>query len=270
MKKSINLRNRHTTEETFHDKWAKEINLHELLVRESFESVTAVENAYALETFGDLMGKTLLDLGCGAGETSVYFALKGATVTAVDISAEMLSVAKRLSDLHRVAIKTVKSVAESLEFPDNTFDYVFGNGVLHHVRIEDAVREVKRVLKPRGRAIFIEPLAYNPLIHVYRMLAKDVRTPTERPVRFQDLTTMKRYFNRTRHREFWLFSLLIFFLFLLEGVHPSKERYWKKVIVDGAKYKKSFTFLKRIDDFVLRVFPCLGRYCWNTVIVLEK
>lgn len=270
MRSPVDVEEKHLLEETFHDKWAKEINPSELLVFETFESITAVENKYAFDTFGDLVGKTLLDLGCGAGETAVYFALKGAKVTAVDISAEMLKITEKLSKQYGVNVVTFRSAAEKLEFPDYSFDYIFGNGVLHHIQLDWAIKEIERVLKPNGKAIFVEPLNHNPLIHIYRILAKNVRTPTEHPVRFKDFKLMKKYFNRVTHREFWLFSLLIFIIFLCKGAHPSKERYWKKVIVEGEKYKKSFTFLKRIDDCILRLFPFLGRFCWNTVIILEN
>ncbi|OHB97746.1 MAG: hypothetical protein A2W74_10070 [Planctomycetes bacterium RIFCSPLOWO2_12_38_17] len=270
MRYPVDVEDKHVSEETFHDKWAKEINPSELLVYETFESITAVENKYALSTFGDIAGKALLDLGCGAGETSVYFALKGAKVTAVDISAEMLKITEKLSNQYGVNVITIRSVVEKLEFPNSSFDYVFGNGVLHHVQLNQSIKEIKRVLKPNGKAIFVEPLNHNPLIHVYRILAKNVRTPTEHPFEFKDFKLVKKHFGRVTHREFWLFSLLIFVIFLCKGAHPSRERYWKKIIVEGEKYKKSYTFLKKIDDFILKLFPFLGRFCWNTVIVLEN
>lgn len=270
MRSPVDVEEKHLSEETFHDKWAKEINPSELLVFETFESITAVENKYAFDTFGDLVGKTLLDLGCGAGETSVYFALKGAKVTAADISMGMLKIAETLSRKYGVNIVTIRSVAERLEFPDYSFDYIFGNGVLHHVQLDQAIKEIKRVLKPNGKAIFVEPLNHNPLIHVYRILAKNVRTPTEHPFEFKDFKLARQHFGRVTHREFWLFSLLIFVIFLCKGAHPSKERYWKKIVVEGEKYRKSYTFLKKLDDFMLKLFPFLGRFCWNTVIVLEN
>lgn len=270
MKTAVDLKERHLLEETFHDNWAKEINPSELLVFETFESVTAVENKYTLDIFGNLVGKTLLDLGCGAGETAVYFALKGAKVTAVDISAEMLQITEKLSRQYGVNVITIRSVAEKLEFPDSSFDYIFGNGVLHHTQLSQAIKEIKRILKPGGKAIFVEPLNHNPVIHIYRILAKEVRTPTEHPIKFKDFKLMKKYFNQVNHKEFWLFSLLIFFIFLLKGVHPSKERYWKKIIEEGDKYKASFIFFKKIDDLILKLFPYLGRLCWNTVVILEN
>ena len=50
-------------EREFHNQWANNIELDELMVKESFESPTAIENRYALQQFGPLKGKRLLDLG---------------------------------------------------------------------------------------------------------------------------------------------------------------------------------------------------------------
>jgi SAM-dependent methyltransferase len=257
-------------ERTFHDRWARSIDVAGLLVRESFEAETAIENRYALDSLGDLRGKRLLDLGCGAGESSVYFALRGARVVAVDVSGEMLAKAQLLARRFGTTIDTVELVSHELPFATGAFDLVFGNGVLHHVDLEPTLREVRRVLKPGGRGAFVEPLPYNPVIEVYRMLASEVRTPDERPVRFGELGPARRLFRRFEHREFWLASLVIFlYFFLVERASPSKVRYWKKVIEDAPRYAGIFSVLQRVDRFLLRAFPVLGYLCWNTVLVVE-
>ncbi|MBA4317466.1 MAG: SAM-dependent methyltransferase [Flavobacterium sp.] len=262
---------RRQSEEIFHDKWAESIDLNKLLVHESFEAITAVENKYALEMMGDLKNKTILDVGSGAGESSVYFALQGANVTALDISQKMLNIASNLANKHGVIINTIREQTEKMSFTDNTFDLVYGNGVLHHVDFELSLKEVFRILKPGGKAIFIEPLAYNPIIKIYRYMARDVRSEHETPLIFSKLNLVKSIYKRIHHREFWLSTLLILIgFYVFEGVHPSKERYWKKIIYDADKYKKSFMALKKIDDFVLKWLPFLRPFCWNTVLVFEK
>ena len=75
----------HNREARFHNTWASETKLGDILVRESFEAPTAVENQFILQRMGDLRGKKLLDIGAGLGESSVYFALQGADVTTVDV-----------------------------------------------------------------------------------------------------------------------------------------------------------------------------------------
>ncbi|MGL5509727.1 MAG: SAM-dependent methyltransferase, partial [Microcoleaceae cyanobacterium] len=61
-------------EQKFHDQWAATIDVEGIQVRDYFEACTAPENRYILKQLGDVRGKKLLDLGCGAGENSVYFA----------------------------------------------------------------------------------------------------------------------------------------------------------------------------------------------------
>lgn len=258
-------------EEDFHNKWADSIEAEKVLVVESFESSTAVENKHALSELGRIKGKKILDLGCGAGEASVYFATKGAEAYALDISEGMLKTAQKIARKYKTKIKTVKASAEELPFADGFFDLVYGNAVLHHINIEPTIAEVSRVLKPRGRAVFIEPVAYNPAINVYRKMAMDVRTVDEHPLKSGDIKMMKKYFKQVGHKEFWFITLLIFFyFFFIERIHPKKERYWKKVTYDEKKYRSKFLKLKKIDDIVLKIFPPVRWLCWNTVISLKK
>ena len=268
--RSETLDGRQQREEAFHDEWAAEMDVSELLVVESFEADTALENKYVLDVLGDTSGKRALELGCGAGEGAVYFALQGADVVATDISQGMLDVAQRLAAHHGVSIQTDKSPAEALPYDDESFDVIYGNGVLHHVDFRKAVREAARVLKPGGKAVFIEPLSYNPVINVYRHIAHTVRTEDERPFVFADLDDMLPYFRRGHHKEFWLSTLSIFlYFYLVERSDPSKERYWKKVIKDAPRFAGMFSVLDGIDEVLLKL-PPLRYLCWNTVIVLEK
>jgi len=258
-------------EKQFHDEWAASINLDELRVRENFEAPTAIENRYALSEFGSLKGKKILDLGCGSGETSVYFALQGAQVFASDLSGGFLGVARALAGKFGIRLRPVQTDAGRLPFRDHSFDVVFGNGVLHHVDLARTAPEVHRVLKPGGKAAFVEPLPYNPVIHVYRALAKGVRTKDEKPLSLGQINGLREFFPTLRHREFWFFSLLIFLhFFFIRHWHPSKVRYWKKVIEAGEEYRSPFSFLQKLDHFFLKYFPFLRPLCWNTVIVVEK
>lgn len=268
---NVSLEKRHSIEAAFHDQWAETTGLSQLLVRESFEAVTAVENRYILERFGRLAGKRLLDIGCGMGEAAVFFALCGARVVACDISARSLQRARELAEHHQAKVRTVRLAAEGLPFSDDSFDFVYGNGVLHHVDFLSALQEVRRVLKPGGRAAFIEPLVHNPLIKIYRGMAEKVRTETEAPLSMQDLRAIQPIFPQMSHEEFWFLSLLLFvYFYLVERAHPSQVRYWKKVLAEGERYRWLFCPLKRLDDLTLKALPFLKRYCWNTVVVCTK
>ena len=102
----------------------------------------------------------LLDFGCGMGRQAVLFAKLGYEVHGFDISEGNLAVARRLAEHYGLAdhchFRTMP--AERLDFPDNHFDVVVGVDILHHVEVATAMREVTRVLRPDGVAIFKEPL----------------------------------------------------------------------------------------------------------------
>jgi len=266
----MNREKKQKIEEKFHDDWAETVNPEEIKVEKFFLSPTAVEFRYVASLIGNIKNKTFLDLGCGFGEASVWFAMNGAKVFALDISPNMLKCAKRLAQKYKVDITPIRSPAESIPLDVESIDIVFGGSILHHADIEKTAKELKRVLRKGGRAFFIEPLSYNPLIKIYRRLASDVRTPTEKPFTFDDIKFLAGYFRRCKHKEFHLFTTLIFVWFFIgERLHPGKVRYWRKFIEEGEKYKRIFLFLFRIDRFFLKI-PFLKRFCWNTVIELIK
>ncbi|HTA19154.1 MAG TPA: class I SAM-dependent methyltransferase, partial [Polyangia bacterium] len=124
---------RRERESAFHDGWARSMRPDELLVDETFVSVTAVENQHILQQFGDVRGKRILDYGCGACEGGVYLAKLGADVVGVDVSQTMLETAQRLAAFHGVSIETRRVTSEAIPADDREFDLIYGNGVLHHV-----------------------------------------------------------------------------------------------------------------------------------------
>ena len=269
-KRQQNLTKRQLTEAEFHDKWAEEINFQELDPEVTFEASTAQECQYILSEMakaGSLAGKNVLDLGCGCGESAVYFAKQGAVVSACDISPKFVEVAKQLAEHHNVGINATVSTAERLPYPDQSFDFVYANGVLHHVDIIPTMLEIKRILKPGGRGFFIEPLPYNPAINVYRQVAKEVRTPDERPLNGQDCNKIRAVFPETEIKGFWFFTLLVFmYFFLIERANPNKERYWKKVLYEAENYQHIYKPLKMLDNFLLPKLRFLEPLCWNMVI----
>ncbi|KEA40832.1 SAM-dependent methyltransferase, partial [Pseudomonas aeruginosa] len=103
----------------------------------------------------------VLDLGCGAGHVSFQVAALAGEVVAYDLSAEMLAVvAQSAAERGMANIRTEQGKAESLPFADGEFDFVFSRYSTHHWRdVGLALREVRRVLKPGGVAIFVDVAA---------------------------------------------------------------------------------------------------------------
>jgi SAM-dependent methyltransferase len=261
----------HSREEIFHDQWAASVDLDTVLVDESFESCTAPEGRKIVQLLGDVRGRSFLDLGCGLGEGAIYFAKKGACVTAADLSGGMLEVVDRLAKQCNVSVAIEKCAAGQTPFPDETFDIIYAGNLLHHVDIQATLIEVRRILKVGGIAVFWDPLNHNPLIKLYRELAKSVRTEDEHPLRMSQLSVFKQLFQTVKFDCFWFFTLWLFLrFFIVERVSPNQERYWKKIIVEHKRLHYIYSPLEKIDRFFLNRFPFLKRYCWNIVIHCVK
>lgn len=258
-------------EELFHDTWANSINIDEVMVDESFEACTSPENKIILLKLGDIRGKKLLDLGCGAGEAAVYFAKKGADVTASDVSNGMLNVVKKVAERHKVNLQTKQSYSHKIDFSDETFDIVYAANLLHHVDIEDTVKDVHRVLKKGGIFVSWDPLALNPLINAYRRIAISVRTEYEHPIKMSELKIFKKYFSHVEIDATWFFTLWIFLKFyLFDRINPNEVRYWKEILIKHKKLEKIYNKLEKLDKFFFKLFPFMKRFCWNIIIFSYK
>jgi ubiquinone/menaquinone biosynthesis C-methylase UbiE len=102
-----------------------------------------------------LQGRHLLEIGCGMGFDSLEFLKRGVRVTATDLTPAAVNLARRHFELEGVTPEDVRvENVLALSFDDNTFDAVWANGVLHATGdTRQAIKEVRRVLKPGGRAI---------------------------------------------------------------------------------------------------------------------
>jgi len=211
-----------------------------------------------LSSAGDLRGKKVLDFGCGEGWSTVEYAKRGAKVYAFDLSPE--SVRNLVWEAKEAgvagAIHPVIMAAEELGYPDGIFDLVLGVSILHHTELHPVGREIMRVLKSGGRALFIEPLAHNPLLRVFRWLTPGRRTPTEQPMTIKQIGEFGRAFRTLRYEGFYLLSIFPQGLYWLTG------KQWL--------FRRSLWLAESIDRWLLRVCPLLKRYCWTVVIEVRK
>jgi 2-polyprenyl-3-methyl-5-hydroxy-6-metoxy-1,4-benzoquinol methylase len=102
-----------------------------------------------------LKGKHLLEVGCGLGFDSLEFLKHGVRVTATDLTPTAIELTLRHFELEGFRAEDVRiENVLSLSFNDNTFDAVWADGVIHHTgNTAQAIKEIRRVLKPGGRAI---------------------------------------------------------------------------------------------------------------------
>lgn len=261
----------HDREAAFHDAWASDTELSEILVRQCFEAPTAMENQFILQRMGDLRGKKLLDIGAGLGESSVYFALQGADVTTVDISPQMVETAVSLGVRFGVKVQGLVSSGESLDLPNAAYDIIYIANTIHHVQQRASLfAQMHGALKPGGKFFSYDPLAYNPAINIYRRLATRVRTLDESPLTTGDVKLAKKYFRNVGHREFWISSLLLFIkYYAIDRVNPNEDRYWKKILRETPQSLRWWIPLCAFDKFLARI-PLLRWLAWNIVIWGEK
>jgi SAM-dependent methyltransferase len=99
-------------------------------------------------------GQRVLDVGCGPGAYHAAMAAAGATVIATDLSPGMAAEARAAAQTTRLPVGVLIADAQALPLGDATFERVTANHMLYHVPdIARALREMRRVLKPGGRAI---------------------------------------------------------------------------------------------------------------------
>ncbi|MEO6003601.1 MAG: class I SAM-dependent methyltransferase [Opitutus sp.] len=269
---SDSTHDRKHAEEVFHDEWAASEDVTQINVRHRNEACTAPEMRYIRQKLGDLQGRTLLDVGCGLGEASVYFAMEGAIVTATDISPGMCAATQRLAAANGVTLTTHVSAIEDLGLSrDQQFDIIYTGNTLHHADIGETMDNILPHLKREGVFVSWDPVAYNPIINLYRAIATKVRTEDEHPLRLQDIRAVRSCFASSEVSWFWLTTQLIFILMVVAQFRsPNKERFWKKVIDEADSWAWLYRPLAALDRALIGLFPFLGPLCWNVVIFAKS
>lgn len=208
----------------------------------------------ALAQLGELVGRKVLDLGCGHGMAAVVLAWSGAEVTACDISAGYLAETQARARANGVVVRCVQAAGEALPFADASFDCIWGSAVLHHLDFDYAVAELHRVLKPHGRAVFCEPWGSNPLLRLARRWLPypgKARTPDEQPLTRAHLDRLAQTFDRVEYTGYELFGMLG----RLAGLGV------------GGRLVQA---LRRLDARLLTRCPALQYYCRYVVVTLRR
>lgn len=98
-------------------------------------------------------GGKMLEIGCGMGDDSAQWAKRGMKITSMDLTKTAVECTKIRLSKCQLEGEVIQGNAESIDFPDNTFDLVYSFGVLHHSPdTPKTIDEIHRVLKPGGLA----------------------------------------------------------------------------------------------------------------------
>ena len=216
------------------------------------DTVFPLEYSYYL--LGDIQDKVVLDLGCGSGENTALLALRGAKVYALDLSPELIGLAQKRLDVNQISAKNVHFMVGSAyetKLPDESVDVIFGMAILHHLDINLVQKEVYRILRKGGFAIFQEPVRDSKFIGFVRTLipnkSPDI-SPYERPLSSQELQVLAAPFENFQQRPF-----RTPFINFIRVVLP-----------------RFYMAAHRCDAKILATMPFLTKYAGTRVLKLTK
>ncbi len=200
-------------------------------------------------------GAHALEYGCGTGDMARNVLAQGADhVTGIDISPKGIQIAteraRAAGEADRLDFRVMN--AEQLEFPDETFDLIYGRGILHHLDLERSYAELARVLRPGGVVIMSEPLGHNPAINWYRNRTPELRTADEHPLMRRDIEHARRHFDRVETRYFHLLSL---------GLIPLRRTPLLRML---------YPITEAVDRIAMGTVPPLRSWAWIVVLEMGK
>jgi SAM-dependent methyltransferase len=139
-------------------------------------------------------------------------------------------------------------------FADDSFDIVIGHHILTHLDLDRVLPEIRRVLRPGGRAVFVEALAHNPFLRLGRKLTRRVESEPGQALTEADWATCARHFPDFEHveRELSTIPLMPLNLFLPAGAQQRLAR-----------------FAWSVDDRLMKRFPRLRKYARLTFLILK-
>lgn len=202
-------------------------------------------------------GKRVLLYGCGPANEAAELLRRGATsVAGIDISDVEIEDAWRQARegeyVERVDFRA--GDAQVTDFEDDSFDLIIGHAILHHLDVPRGLREIRRILAPEGRAVFLEPLAHNPVLRLGRILTPAARTADEHPFTVADWQSCADVFPGFSHREVELTSIFFMPLNLLLKLE------WQEALAGR---------VRKLDDRLLGRFPGLRPFARTTHLVLQ-
>jgi SAM-dependent methyltransferase len=249
----VNAMERIVNERIFHDRQARERADAGVALRfadaDYLDHETWIRPAFA--ELSDVRGLRVLDYGCGHGMASVVLARAGALVTAFDLSGGYVEEARARAKANGVQIDFVQANAEQLPFAEASFDRVWGCAILHHLDLPCAALQLRRVLKPGGRAGFCEPWGGNPMLNFARRRLPyrgKHRTPDEMPLTAEQLQQLQTVFSGQMMRGFQLLSM-------------ARRVFQTRLLLRPLDW---------CDSMLLQRIPALELFCRYVVLTLPK
>ena len=201
-----------------------------------------------------IKNKIILELGSQCWYSWVF--LNGgrpSQINCINISQRELnkgiSLYNEKSDKNPLNISFELMDAHNLQYRENSFDFVYGGAILHHLDFEKAMQEISRVLKEDGEIFFYEPLNINPVAKLIRKFTPGARTSTEKALTHKEFKILRKYFD-IRFFGLQFFSVPIGMLFK-DRINIFTRMFFK------------------LDVFLPKIIPPI-RYLYRDVIIIGK
>ena len=244
------------------ERWAREREFHNHRFSDDTEREQRTGRFYSAIDYGfafyrqrameEARNRTVLEYGCGNASLGFDLAPIAREVIGIDISDVAIQDAQRIAAHRRLTnTKFVVDNAESMRFPDGSVDVLVGSGIVHHLDIPRSMKEVRRVLRDGGIAIFAEPLGHNPAVNWYRARTPEMRTPDEHPLLARDLRDMAKGFKSIKVTYFGFVAPVL------------------GLVSSTTDPKKPLTKLVWALDKAICKLPFIQRYAWFCVIELK-
>jgi len=196
----------------------------------------------------------ICDFGCGSGEMACRLGRLGYRVTGLDVSPDLIEVARERAKLEGVEdrVQFIVSDGASANLTDGVFDAVLAMSVVHHMPIDDALNALEHLLRPGGRVAFLEPVAYSRTLQRLRDRApveKDV-SPDERQLSREEVAHIGERFEIEAIRHFHLLTRL-------------------RRIMPGGGFGILEPFISGLDQALLKL-PGMRRFAGVVAILARK
>lgn len=215
---------------------------------------------FRFRVMGPLVGKRILDVGCGNGLNAVQFATMGATVTGIDLSPKAIETARRRAEVNGVSdrVTFVCTPIEIADLADDSFDIVWANAILHHMLDEFQLTLCRLVAwtRPDGLLVCAEPMnLFEPIRWLRRMIpVRTEATPGERPLVKGEIEAVRRCLANPRMRSYMLFGFLD--RFVLVNQNYERSPFLRRAISNAIAFA----------DYALLSLPGLNRLAASCVI----
>lgn len=205
---------------------------------------------YAFYLLGNVHEKLVLDLGCGSGESVIPLLRRGARVIGIDISPELIEIAKKRLEIHGLQGDMRVGSAYETQLPAASVDVVFCMSLIHHLDIKRMRDEMLRILRPGGILILKEPIRFSREYGLARSLfpSQDDISDDEHPLTREELQLVQQGFESDGLRFFRL------------PLVPLAQRL--------APAMTNAAFI--LSSKVITAFPAMSRYATSAVVRLRK